>query len=458
MFPRERILVRRALLVAVPAAVLSAGLLVALRGVEHGSPAPPPAAAAEEPLLEQPAGPPPAPPTPLRIETGSLGRGTTLSAALGRLAVEPARVQRVATVVDGVLDLRKLPAQTGLAVGRDAGGVLRTIGIRAERERFVRLTFSEDDAAPTVEVVDLPVTAHPSTLAGEVSTCVDQAISHSEHGPRLTLAFAEIFQWDIDLLIEPRPGDRVRVVYESREFGPLPHDLPPYGGQVDREGQSAGLGRILAADYEGRLASSKAFWVERDSEHGGYYDEDGEPLQKTFLKSPLTYRRISSGFSRARRHPITRKVVPHHGVDFAAPSGTPVAASADGRVISAGWDGPLGRAVRIRHGSNYETVYGHLQAFARGIRRGAEVRQNQVIGYVGSSGRATGPHLHYTLIERGRPVDPMHFENPPAEALPPELRPRLADAIRAWSPLLAAADPRRAEIVASATRRAGAGG
>ena len=143
--------------------------------------------------------------------------------------------------------------------------------------------------------------------------------------------------------------------------------------------------------------------------------------------------------------------MPHHGVDFAAPSGTPVVASADGRVASAGWDGPLGRAVRIRHGSSYVTVYGHLKSFADGIRGGVEVRQNQVIGYVGSTGRATGPHLHYTLIERGTPVDPMRFDNPPADSLPEALGPNLAAAVRSWSPFLAGSVS-GAEAIAAAGR------
>jgi murein DD-endopeptidase MepM/ murein hydrolase activator NlpD len=169
---------------------------------------------------------------------------------------------------------------------------------------------------------------------------------------------------------------------------------------------------------------------------GRYYDADGDPLHKTFLKSPLNYRRISSRFSNARRNPVTRRVVPHHGVDFAAAPGTPVVAAADGRVVSTGWQGALGHAVRIRHGSEYTTVYGHLRGFAAGIRAGTDVRQNQVIGYVGSSGRATGPHLHYTLTHRGRPIDPMRFRNPPVEPLAPEMMPRLERAKLAWAPLL----------------------
>ena len=122
------------------------------------------------------------------------------------------------------------------------------------------------------------------------------------------------------------------------------------------------------------IASATAFWVADPAGRGSYYDAEGRALRKTFLKSPLNFRRISSGFSNARRNPVTRKVVPHHGVDFAAASGTPVVATADGRVTSAGWDGPLGRTVRVRHGSEYTTIYGHLRGFARGIRRGSACR------------------------------------------------------------------------------------
>jgi murein DD-endopeptidase MepM/ murein hydrolase activator NlpD len=222
--------------------------------------------------------------------------------------------------------------------------------------------------------------------------------------------------------------------------------LPPFDDRVERAGDNLGLGRILAASYEGRIASSRAYWVDHGDGRGAYYDDKGAPLRKTFLKSPLNYRRISSRFSNGRRHPITRKVVPHHGVDYAAAPGTPVVAAADGRVASAGWDGALGRAVRIRHGSEYVTIYGHLQSFARGIRKGVEVNQNQVIGYVGSTGRATGPHLHYTLIERGRAVDPLRFENPPSAPLAPELLPRLEAAMRNWSPVLAALAPPASDL------------
>jgi murein DD-endopeptidase MepM/ murein hydrolase activator NlpD len=313
------------------------------------------------------------------------------------------------------------------------------LSLRTETERYLRITqlSGASDQPLRSEWVALPILVSEQTESGFVESSVAQALGHARHGTLLTVAFADIFQWDIDLLVEPRPGDRVRIVYEERHWGELPPDLPPYGKRVERSGEQLDPGRILAASYAGRNAEATAFWVEDEEGRGSYYDAQGAPLRKTFLKSPLNYRRISSGFSHGRRHPITRKVVPHHGVDFAAAPGTPVVATADGRVVSAGWDGPLGRAVRIRHGSEYVTVYGHLRSYARGVRRGVQVEQNQVIGYVGSSGRATGPHLHYAMIHGGGSINPMRFQNPPAEPLPVELRPRLVLARQRWSPLIA---------------------
>jgi murein DD-endopeptidase MepM/ murein hydrolase activator NlpD len=360
----------------------------------------------------------------------SLGRGGTLARALERLGVPPGRRHGVALALGGALDLARLPASTGLCASFDASGGIRALSVRAEPASFVR--WSEGG----VEIVELPVRTTVESGGGQVIQSVRQALDGLDRADELTLAFADIFQWDIDLLVEPRAGDRVRIVYEVDVLAGAPADLPAFGTAASDPGQPLRLGRVLAASFDGRLARSAAYWVDRPEGGGDYYGADGEPLRKTFLKSPLNYRRISSRFSHARRNPVTRKVVPHHGVDFAAAPGTPVVAAADGRVISAGWQGALGRTIRVRHGSEYATVYGHLQAFARGIRTGTDVRQNQVIGYVGASGRATGPHLHYTLVHRDRPVDPMRFRNPPVRTLPPELIPRLERARSAWAPLL----------------------
>jgi murein DD-endopeptidase MepM/ murein hydrolase activator NlpD len=385
---------------------------------------------------------------PLQLESRTLGKGRTMDGVLRDLGIPSGERFRLLQALRPHLDLRRLPPQTGIVVGHDAEGAPKRLAIRPEPDRFVRLRLAGPEGEPLVEPVALSVRTSIETTGGRLESSVSQALSDCPRGIQLTQAFAEIFQWDVDLLVDPRPGDVVSVVYEEQRLAAVPPDLPPFGEAARESGEFLKLGRIVAARYDGRNAASSAFWVEGPEGEGGYFDATGQALQKTFLKSPLNYRRISSRFSGARLNPVTRKVVPHHGVDFAASAGTPVVAAADGRVAFTGWNGPLGRAVRIRHGSDYETIYGHLSRIARGIAPGSEVRQNQLIGYVGSTGRATGPHLHYTMVVRGKPIDPLKFRNPPAEPLPAELLPQLERARSSWSPLLDSI-PRSIELAAS---------
>ena len=373
-----------------------------------------------------------------RVERSNLGRGGTLAAALDGMGIPAQGQAELLAAVGGAIDPRRLPAKTGIVVVRDPRGQPRSFAIRTETERFLRVRLAVGDGAaePHADWIELPVEVAERVAEGVVQTCVAQALEDLDHGIHLTAAFADVFQWDVDLLVEPRPGDRVRLIYEFRRLGQVPPDVPWLDAEPCSSGDLLPPGRILAAAYSGRIARARAFWVEDDGGQGSYYDSEGLPLRKTFLKSPLNYRRISSGFSHARRHPITRKVMPHHGVDFAAAPGTPVVSTADGRVASAGWAGALGRTVRVRHGSEYETVYGHLSGIARGVRAGTQVRQNQVIGYVGSSGRATGPHLHYSMLRSGLAINPLRFKNPPSEPLPAELLPQLEMAKRRWLPML----------------------
>jgi len=374
----------------------------------------------------------------LRSEATSLGRGGTLAAGLDRLGVSSGLRQPLLQTIGEQVDLRRLSPRTGVVARIDESGAWRALAIRAEPDRFLQVDIAVDVRGPVLEPrwVELPLDVEVRNVSGIVDSSVARALSDEPHGTLVTLAFADVFQWDVDLLVEPRPGDRVRIVYEVKRLGRVPESLPSFGLAASRRGEFVEVGRILAASYAGQIASANAFWVEDGETRGDYYDAEGRPMRKTFLKSPLNYRRISSRFSSARRNPVTRKVVPHHGVDYAATAGTPVVAASDGRVVSAGWDGALGRAVRIRHGSEYVTVYGHLRAFAGGIRRGVEVQQNQIVGYVGSSGRATGAHLHYSVIHRGRAIDPMKMKNPPVEPLDPALLPSLQIAVRRWRPLL----------------------
>ncbi|MFH1183173.1 MAG: peptidoglycan DD-metalloendopeptidase family protein [Candidatus Moraniibacteriota bacterium] len=209
------------------------------------------------------------------------------------------------------------------------------------------------------------------------------------------LEMGDIFAFDIDFMTEIRQSDRFTVIYEKRL----------------RAGKEAPDGKILAAKFINDGVAHYAYYFGSDGK-GGYYDAEGRVLERQFLKAPLSYRYISSGYTGARQNPITRTVMAHYQIDYAAPSGTPVVATARGTVVSAGWEGGWGRMVRLRHDNGYATHYGHLSAFAKGIRSGASVSQGQLIGFVGSTGWSTGPHLDFGMKLNGAPVNPLKLDLP----------------------------------------------
>ena len=216
---------------------------------------------------------------------------------------------------------------------------------------------------------------------------------------------ADVLQWDLDFNRDLQPGDRFRILFE----------------ELWVEGSYHGLGRVLGLTYGHETAgASRPTASARD----GFYDGEGRPLQKLFLRSPLPYSRITSRFSNRRFHPVLKVFRPHHGVDYGAPTGTPVRVTASGTVTFAGWDGGGGRTVKVRHPNGYQTGYLHLSRFARDVRAGARVRQGDVVGYVGSTGLATAPHLDYRVQRDGRWIDPLALGGVPAEPLSHE---RLAE-------------------------------
>lgn len=251
-----------------------------------------------------------------------------------------------------------------------------------------------------------PLVKKIKTISGTISSTLYQSIMDKGETPELIVNFTDIFQWDIDFFIEPQVGDSYKMVYEAYY---LNERFVKYG-------------RVLAAQYCLSGKTFTAFYYDNQLGKGGYYDWNGQSFQKTFLKSPLNYRRISSYFSLGRMHPILKRIRPHYGVDFAAPSGTPVVAPADGVVIEMGYQkGGVGRYLKIHHtNTHFVTLYGHLKAYARGIKKGVAVKQRRVIGYVGMTGLATGPHLHYTFYENGRPINPLRINNISADPLKPE--------------------------------------
>ena len=209
---------------------------------------------------------------------------------------------------------------------------------------------------------------------------------------------ADVLQWDLDFNRDLQPGDRFEVLYE----------------EVYLDGEPYGLGDVLALTYQAGRRRLEAYRYGEDA----YYDADGQPLRKMFLRSPLPYSRVTSRFSHRRFHPVLKVYRPHWGVDFGAPAGTPVRVTAGGVVVSAGWDRGGGKTVKVRHPSNYVTAYLHLSRFAKGIRGGARVAQGEVVGYVGSTGLATAAHLDYRVQRNGRWIDPLTLAGVAAPAIP----------------------------------------
>jgi murein DD-endopeptidase MepM/ murein hydrolase activator NlpD len=242
-----------------------------------------------------------------------------------------------------------------------------------------------------VQKKEIPLQGVLKKVVGEIRSSLFEAMDAAGEGDPLTTSFAEILASEIDFYKDVREGDRFKVVVEKMYKG---DEFIRYG-------------TIHAVEYQRGEKVIRGIRYQED-----YYDEKGNSLRKAFLKVPLRFSRISSKFSRARNHPILGGVRPHYGVDYAAPSGTPIWAVADGTVVSCGWNTGFGRQVILRHGNGYVSCYGHLSGYGPGIRKGTRVKQKQVIGYVGSTGISTGPHLDYRLVKDGR------FRNPLKETFP----------------------------------------
>lgn len=236
-----------------------------------------------------------------------------------------------------------------------------------------------------VQKKKVPLETYLVKVEGEIKSSLFEAMESLGEEDGLTLAFAEILAWEIDFFKDVREGDRFKVVVEK----------------VYKGNQFIQYGTIHAVEYQRKDRRIRGIHYE-----GGYYNEEGISLRKAFLKAPLRFMRISSRFSQARRHPILGGVFPHHGVDYAAPMGTPVWAVGDGTVVQCGWNGGFGKQIVLKHRNGYKTYYGHLSNFAQGVKKGVWVKQKQIIGYVGSTGLSTGPHLDYRLAKDGK------FRNP----------------------------------------------
>lgn len=267
-----------------------------------------------------------------------------------------------------------------------------------------RLTYEIDDLSLLeVEPENGTFAARKQTLSvetryeraeGTIESSLYQSGIAAGISPEVIMELTDVFAWDINFFTEIRAGDTFAGVYETYYV----------------EDKFKGYGRVVAARFVNQGQEHLAIYFDKGNGESGYYDANGKPIQKLFLKAPLNYRRISSGFSNNRMHPVYQVARPHLGVDYAAPTGTPVVALGDGKIIFKGWSNGFGKSIRIKHCAGYISYYGHFSRYAKGMESGKQVSQGQVIGYVGSTGVATGPHLDFRVKHNGKFVNPLRLK------------------------------------------------
>jgi len=249
------------------------------------------------------------------------------------------------------------------------------------------------------EIQDIHLETEIQSLGGVVESSLFSAVEDIEENPQLALMVAQLFAWDIDFFKDLRKGDCFRLVVEK----------------VYRDGRFLRYGRILAAEFINQDKPYRAFFYEDPEGNSDYYTQFGHSVRKQFLKAPLKFTYVSSGFSYHRFHPILKEYSPHRAIDYAAPQGTPVYAIGEGTVESCGYNWPEGKTVTIRHNSMFKSVYRHLSCFSPKIRKGCWIGQGETVGCVGCTGRTTGPHLCFSLFKNGVCLNPLKFENPPSD-------------------------------------------
>jgi murein DD-endopeptidase MepM/ murein hydrolase activator NlpD len=336
----------------------------------------------------------PLPPTqlPQHAFVFTIEDGDTIDDVLETAGVHGRESAVLANQLGAVFDLRRLRPGNLVRCHYTADGTIDSFELKVNG-------WGQIDAVRNGDRFD--VTPHQAeqrqirtTIAASIETSLYEALRNSGEGPQLVQQLVDVFQWDVDFFALQR-GDSFSVVVPKRYAG---SDL-------------VGYGPILAARFTHEGATFEAYRHEMPDGHAGYYSRTGTPLRKQFLRAPLQFTRITSHFSGSRFHPILHCFRPHHGVDYGAPVGTPVMTTADGVVVEAGRKSGEGNYIRVRHSSRIDTMYLHLSRFAKMIKRGAKVVQGDVIGYVGATGLATGPHLDYRVKQDGEWLDPLKLKS-----------------------------------------------
>jgi murein DD-endopeptidase MepM/ murein hydrolase activator NlpD len=338
------------------------------------------------------------------VVTGQVGQGQHLGSLLGGYGVTLGTIDTLANQSVGKFDLRKIREGNNFTLFQSRDSLRLPMYFVYEISPIHYVVFGLRDSLQ-VFTGQKEVKYRMKMVQGVIESSLWNAMKANNLDPMLALKMEEVYAWTIDFF-GLQKGDRFRLMYD----------------EIYVDSVSVGINLIHAAQFDFYGKELFAFRFEKN-DSAGYYNENGENLQKEFLKAPLKFYRISSGFSGGRMHPILRIVRPHHGVDYAAPKGTPVMSIGEGVVISKGWAGGGGNTIKVKHNSVYSTIYMHLSGYAEGIYQGARVRQGQVIGFVGSTGLSTGPHLDFRVYKGGSAVNPLTIESPPAKPVDKQYMP-----------------------------------
>ncbi|MHB8535864.1 MAG: peptidoglycan DD-metalloendopeptidase family protein [Sulfuricaulis sp.] len=345
----------------------------------------------------------------------TIRKGDTLSGILAREGQNGGEISRVMASIPEARVFRRLyPGQT-LRLRAETGQPWQELIYENGPTEAFHLVRQGNRFELTREIRRFDTrTTH---VAGAIESSLFEDGQNAGLSDALIMKLAEIFGWDIDFALGLRRGDRFAVIYEEKYW----------------RGQKVGDGDILAAEFinQGRVFRAIAY---RDNDgHATYYTPEGMSVRRSFLRTPVAFSRITSRFSRSRFHPVLKKWRAHHGVDYGAPTGTPVHATASGRILSLGQYGGYGKRIVIRHNATFSTVYAHLSRYNTKLRAGSFVEQGQTIGYVGSTGLATGPHLHYEFQVNGVHRNPLTFRFPGATPIAREQREDFARMAKTWS-------------------------
>ena len=340
-------------------------------------------------------------PAPANVSSnGKISRGTPFFVEMKRAGLSPQDIHNVVQSAKSLFNFRKVkPGQTYTVYGDPSDG-LDSLEFTIDSDKILTVCAEDDGFHTRLDTVAYE-TEHFVT-SGTINSSIFNTLLAKDADPELASHLAIIFQWDVDFFKDIRKGDTFTILYEKKSYP---------------DGKSY-IGNVLSARVTTQGREHYAFAFRNDKGVLNYYNEKGKSLQKTLLRAPLKYSRVSSSFSYRRKHPVHGTYRPHLGVDYAAPRGTPVRATGDGKVTAAHYHKGNGKYVKIRHNGRYETYYLHLNGFAKGVKVGRYVRQGQIIGYVGSTGISTGPHLDYRIKRDGKFVNPRTIRLPSMQPVP----------------------------------------